>query len=198
MKRSRSVALTSLMAGAGLSVSACDQSATHWGGQAQRVDQPAAYRTLQECKASGETPADQCDRAYAQAQADAPKFNDRQTCEQRYGVDQCVPRNQAGGGSVFMPLLAGFMIGRALNGGGGYGGGFGGAPIFRDRNGGYVGGGGYGGGGFGGFGGGRTSIGRSGYDSPSAYAPSRVQSRSSVISRGGFGGGGGRSFGFGG
>lgn len=207
MKRSRSIVLTSLMAGAGVSISACD-NATQWGdgqGGAQKA-QAVAYRSLDECKSAG-TPADQCEAAYAQARADndanAPRFNERQSCEQRYGVDQCVPRAQAGGGSVFVPLLAGFMISRALNGGG-YGGGMFGSPVYRNRGGGFIGGGSYGGG-YGGsygrsYGGGRPSIsyGGGGYGSPSVYAPSRVQSRSAVISRGGFGGGGGRGFSFGG
>lgn len=206
MKRSRSIVLTSLMAGAGVSISACD-NATQWGdGQSARQaqSQAVAYRSLEECK-SGGTPADQCEAAYTQAKADndanAPRFNERQSCEARYGVDQCVPRAQAGGGNVFVPLLAGFMISRALNGGG-FGGGMFGAPVYRDRGGGFIGGGSYGG--YGGaygrsYSGGQPRVGYGGgYQSPSVYAPSRVQSRSAVISRGGFGGGGGRGFGFGG
>lgn len=207
MKRSRSIVLTSLMAGAGVSISACD-NATQWGdGQSARQaqSQAVAYRSLEECK-SGGTPADQCEAAYTQAKADndanAPRFNERQSCEARYGVDQCVPRAQAGGGNVFVPLLAGFMISRALNGGG-FGGGMFGAPVYRDRGGGFIGGGSYGGGYGGAYGrsysGGQPRVGYGGgYQSPSVYAPSRVQSRSAVISRGGFGGGGGRGFGFGG
>lgn len=199
MKRSRSLVLTSLMAGAGVSISACDQSAAQWGDPGAGAQQAVAYRSLQECKAAGDATPEQCETAYTQAQAanaaNAPRFNDRQTCEQRYGVDQCVPRAQTGGGSVFVPLLAGFLVGRALNGGGGYLG----APVYRDRYGGFIGGGGYGRGGYGrGYVTGRPRIGGGGYERPSVYAPSRVQSRSSVISRGGFGGGGGRGFSFGG
>src|SRR3546814_16018360 len=64
----------------------------------------------------------------------APRFGDRQTCEEQYGVEQCVPRNN---GSFFTPLLTGFIIGQALNH---FGGGYRGAPMYRDRDGNYYGG----------------------------------------------------------
>src|SRR3546814_1613983 len=64
----------------------------------------------------------------------APRFGDRQTCEEQYGVEQCVPRNN---GSFFTPLLTGFIIGQALNN---FGGGYRGAPMYRDRDGNYYGG----------------------------------------------------------
>lgn len=151
MKRSRSVVLTSIMAGSGLTVAACDD-----GGAArpnpQFSDPPAAtasageaasevrqYASLDECKSAGVYAPAFCEQSFAAAQADheknAPKFSDQQSCEERYGVDQCVPRSQAGGGSFFTPLLTGFIVGQALSnlGGGGYGG----RAIYRDRYGGY-------------------------------------------------------------
>ena len=195
--RSGGLALTGLMAGTAISVSACDDpgTATQWG------DPPAAssevdaktYASLDDCKKSGDMTAEQCDTAYAQAQKDsaanAPRFGDQQTCEERYGVSQCVPRNDNNGGSFFTPLLTGFIVGQALSN---MGGGYRGAPMYRDREGTYYGGSGYplsrdyvtG----------RTRVRSDSFDAPSAQAPTRVQSRSSVISRGGFGGSG-RSFG---
>lgn len=194
--RSSGLALTGLMAGTAMSVSACDGSpaATQWGDPpaASRQVEAKTFASLDECKASGDMTAAQCDTAYAQAQKDsaanAPKFSDQQSCEERYGVDQCVPRSsQNGGGSFFTPLLTGFIIGQALNGGG-----YRGAPMYRDRDGGWYSGSGYpvsrdyvtG----------RTRVRSDSFDAPEARAPARVQSRSAVISRGGFGGGG-RSFG---
>ena len=196
MKRSKRLVLTSLMAGGGLSMNACGGDApapTQWGdppaAAASAVPEDgAAFASVEECKAAGEFAPAECDAAYATAQADAPKFNDRQTCEERYGVDQCVPRN-SGGGSFFTPLLTGFIIGQALNnfgGGRGYGGFYG-----RDRD-------RYFGGGYGGYGGGYRPGGYvtgrdTRYRPPTTQAPTRAQSRSAVVSRGGFGGGGGRS-----
>jgi uncharacterized protein YgiB involved in biofilm formation len=185
MKRSRTIVLTTLMAGAGVSLTACDG--------ADSVGKPVdavSYATVAECRAAGALPAAECDKAYAQAQADnekvAPRYEDRQTCEEQYGVAQCVPRNN---GSFFTPLLTGFIVGQAMSN---IGGGYRGAPMYRDRNGDY----------FGGAGGrisrdyvsGRTQVGSNAFN-PAAQAPARIQSRSSVISRGGFGGSVGRSFG---
>lgn len=184
MKRSRSIVLTTLMAGTGVSLTACDAD----GGKP--VD-AVSYTSVAECRAAGAIPASECDTAYAQAQkaneANAPKFGDRQTCEEQYGVSQCVPRNN---GSFFTPLLTGFIVGQALSN---IGGGYRGAPMYRDRYGDY----------YGGAGArinrdyltGRTRIGSDAFN-PAARAPTRVQSRSAVISRGGFGGGfGSRGFG---
>ncbi|MBI1682950.1 DUF1190 domain-containing protein [Caulobacter hibisci] len=202
-KRSSAVALTSLMAGSAFTLSACDDpgSATQWGDppaavSGQKVD-ASSFANLDECKASGDFTADQCKTAYDEAQKasaeNAPKFSDQQSCEERYGVDRCVPRSQAnGGGSFFTPLLTGFIIGQALEGMSNRG--YRGAPMYRDRDGTYYSGSGYpvsrdylsG----------RSRVRSDSFDAPSRYeAPTRVQSRSSVISRGGFGGG---SRGFGG
>lgn len=185
MKRSKTVVLTTLMAGAGLSLTACD-GADSGGPQVDAL----SYSTVAECKAAGAVPAAQCETAYAQAKTanaeNAPRFGDRKTCEEQYGVEQCVPRNN---GSFFTPLLTGFIIGQALNN---FGGGYRGAPMYRDREGNY----------YGGAGrpiardyvSGRTRVGSDAFN-PAARAPTRVQSRSAVISRGGFGGFGGRGFG---
>lgn len=197
-KRSSAMALTSLMAGSAFTLAACDDAGTptQWGDErpAASSDAAASFASVDECKAAGDFTAEQCQTAYDEAQKasaeNAPKFADQKSCEERYGVDQCVPRNQAnGGGSFFTPLLTGFIIGQALNN---MGGGYRGAPMYRDRDGRYYGGAYYGGGS-------RDYLtGRSrrdSFDAPSRYeAPARVQSRSSVISRGGFGGGS-RSFG---
>jgi uncharacterized protein YgiB involved in biofilm formation len=195
--RSSGLVLTGLMAGTAMSISACDGSpaATQWGDPpaATREVEAKTFASLDECKSSGDMTAAQCETAYAEAQKasaeNAPKFSDQQSCEERYGVDQCVPRNSQGGGSFFTPLLTGFIVGQALSN---MGGGYRGAPMYRDREGTYYGGSGYplsrdyvtG----------RTRVRSDSFDAPSAQAPTRVQSRSSVISRGGFGGSG-RSYG---
>lgn len=183
MKRSQSIVLTTLMAGTGLSLSACE-------GPADTPVDARSYTSVAECRTAGAIPADQCEAAYAQAQKaneqNAPRFEDRRSCEEQFGTAQCTPHNN---GSFFTPLLTGFIVGQMLGGGGGYRG----APMYRDRDGYYYGGGGsrisrdYVTG--------RTQVGSSAFN-PAARAPARVQSRSAVISRGGFGGGfGGGGFG---
>jgi uncharacterized protein YgiB involved in biofilm formation len=190
MKRSRSIALTTIMTSTGLSLAACDSppptNATWLNpppaeSSAAQALNGRTYPTLQACREANAVPDSECDNAFSQAQAQAPRFGDRQSCEERYGVDQCVPRSQAGGGGFFMPLLTGFVVGQALNN-------------LGDR--GYYGmqyPGRYGGGYLGGYGGGRDYV--TGRSYGSYEAPARVQSRSAVISRGGFGGGGGHGFG---
>ena len=187
MKRSSSIVLTGLIAGSGISLTACDGDV---GGKP--VD-AQSYASVAECRSAGAIPAAQCDTAYEQAKTDAaktaPRFEDKQTCEEQFGAAQCEPRNNGSGGSFFTPLLTGVIIGQALNGGYGYRG----APMYRDRQGNY----------YGGAGGrisrdyvtGRTRVGSDAFTPTTARAPARVQTRSSVISRGGFGGGFGRSSG---
>lgn len=199
MMRSKSLTLTSLMAGASLTLGACNGSPPSSQAEAQVNKDPVeafAYANLDQCKTEDKVSDEECDKAYAAALKDnetnAPKYSQQANCEEVYGVGQCVPRSSAGHGSFFTPLLTGFIIGRMLDGGG-----YRGTGLYRrdDR---------YGGGYYTGWGGrvnhdyatGRTTVGREGIDPPSSVrnAPSRVQSRSTVVSRGGFGGGG-RSFG---
>jgi uncharacterized protein YgiB involved in biofilm formation len=190
MKRSKSLVLTSMMAGGSLALHACDDAppATQWGdppaASSGRQVEAQPFATVAQCEAAG-TPRAQCETAYQQALADneanAPRFNDRQSCEERYGVEQCVPRNN---GSFFTPLLTGFILGQALNGGFG-----GGRGYYRDR---------YGNDSLSGGGRlgrdyvtGRTRVGSDAFGPPATrQAPAQVQSRSGVVSRGGFGGGG--------
>lgn len=183
MKRSRSIVLTTMLATGGLSLTACE------GDTGGKPVDALSFTSVAECRAARTVTDAQCETAFQQAQKasaeNAPRFDDQKTCEEQYGVSQCVPRNN---GSFFTPLLTGFIIGQALNN---FGGGYRGAPMYRDRLGNYT----------GGAGGimsrdyltGRTRIGENAFD-PAARAPVRAQSRSAVISRGGFGGGG-RSFG---
>ena len=190
LMRSRALHVTSLMATASFSLAACGAPQV-----AAPDPEPAlAYTSLDECKAANDITDTECDAGYANAQQqaakDAPKYATREECEGQWGPSQCQPNNQGGGGSFFTPLLTGFVIGQLLNGGGYRGGG----ALYRDRNGQYS----------NGFGGGylardyrtgRTIANGRDYGGDVArQAPSRVQSRTTVVSRGGFGGGG-RSFG---
>jgi uncharacterized protein YgiB involved in biofilm formation len=194
-KRSSSLKLTTMLAGAAsLTLAGCDDPGSQVNFDPNRGEQVEAfsYKTLQECKDANEVSDTQCDTSYATAQKDdaknAPRYEARASCEEVYGAGNCVPRTQSDGHSVFGPLLAGFVIGRMLDGGGGYRG----TGLYRRDD-------SYGGGYYSTWGGrlgrdygsGRTTISKSSIDPPDAIrsAPPKIQTRTSVVSRGGFGGG---------
>jgi uncharacterized protein YgiB involved in biofilm formation len=185
MKRTRKLTLTTLMAAGGVSLTACGDN-----GDNVRIEHPKAtdgyaYQSLQQCLDKKEVPASACEAAEKNAKADDAKsasWNDAKSCEDVYGPGQCVPRQAANGGSIWGPLLTGFVVGRMLDGG------WGGRGMYRDwRDGGYY----TAGGGrvWTDYSSGRTRIDQRGFDAPDVVRPpERVQTRSSVISRGGFGG----------
>lgn len=184
-KRSAAVGLTAV--GAAAMLSGCDPSPEELSRrQFGEPTQIAAFQTLAECTASGEYSQAQCETAQRTARNDdnrtAPRFADRDTCENQFGAGACQPRSD-GGQSFFSPLLTGFLIGQLINGGGyRYGG------LYRDRrdnryytgSGAWLFNGGYGGRGY------RYQIGSRAISNP--VTTSRIQTRSSVVSRGGFGG----------
>lgn len=185
LKRSRTLQVTSLMATASFTLSACGAPQV-----AAPDPQPAlAYTSLDECKAANDITDAECDAAEAnartQAEQNAPRYATQSECEGAWGPDQCRPNN-SGGGSFFTPLLTGFVIGQMLNGGQYRGGG----ALYRDRDGNFQ--NGYGGGYVGrDYRTGRQIANGRDYGSEVAkQAPSRVQNRTTVVSRGGFGGGG--------
>jgi uncharacterized protein YgiB involved in biofilm formation len=195
-KRSRQIAMTTVMCGASVSLMACDgQDAARtaqWQDPPAQVEQGQAvkafaYPTLQACFDAKDMSQDQCREAALAAIKDneksAPRYAEQGSCEEVYGAGQCVPRSSQGGGGFFTPLLTGFVVGQMLNGG------FRGTGLYHDRrDGGY----------YTGYGGklgtdyrtGRTQIGVNGIDPPAAIkaSPPKIQTRTSVLSRGGFGG----------
>ena len=182
-KRSRGVALTTLTATAGtLTLAACGDDPMVEG---------QVFPTVAECVAAG-TPQGECQEAYNQAladnQNDAPRFESQPLCEEGFGPGQCQQRNE-GGGSFWVPLLAGFVIANAIDDVDfdrkkkrKY------APVYFSRAGGH-GGYYYGGSNYGPMT--RSSSGRYGFAPDTLNRPvsaPRVQSRSDIASRGGFGG----------
>lgn len=185
MKRSRVLHVSSLMATASFSLAAC--------GSPQRVSGPEpepvqVYTSLEECRAANDIADAECDAALAeakkQAEETAPRYASQSACEEQWGAAQCQP-HQTSGGSFFTPLLTGFIIGRMLDGGRYSGGG----PMYRDRDGQYS--NGYGGGyAYRDYRTGKILTNGREHGDVARQAPSRVQSRTTVVSRGGFGGGG--------
>ena len=154
----------------------------------------AVYQSLDQCKLESKVPDEECDKGWQAAQsehANAPQFAQQGSCEDLYGVGNCVPR-QSGGGSWFVPALTGFMIGQMVNDFGDRRRYYRGSALYRDYQGGYI--TGYGGRLNRDYATGRTTVARSDIDSSVRQAPTRVQSRTAAVSRSGFGGGS-RSYG---
>lgn len=140
MKRSRRLALTTLMATASVNIVACGARAPEpltWDQPAQVAEaeeavEAVSYADPAACKAADEVPDSECDSGWLNAQnnheANGPRFGDKAACEAEYGEGRCETRT-SGGSSFFMPFLAGMVLSRALGGGGYYGG----TGLYRDR-----------------------------------------------------------------
>lgn len=96
------------------------------GCQEDQID-AQAFPDLQSCKAAAKTDgmfstAD-CDTAFAEAEAlhveAAPRYDSLAVCEEQHGEGACGSEQaaQAGGsGSIFMPLMMGYLLGNMMNG----------------------------------------------------------------------------------
>lgn len=95
-----------------LLVSGCDQ----------QTDSATMYKTVEDCRHAQPDQANQCQAAFQHAQQEAartaPKYQNRADCVAEFGEDQCQQMTQAEpqhSGSFWMPLMAGYMMGRMLN-----------------------------------------------------------------------------------
>lgn len=122
LKRSRVLHVSSLMATASFTLAACGSPTPQASSPQGEWDAPetVAYSSVEACVSSGE-PAAECqtafDTARSQAAENAPRFNSKEECEASWGPDQCEQGTNNSGGSFFMPMLAGFMMARMMNGG---------------------------------------------------------------------------------
>jgi uncharacterized protein YgiB involved in biofilm formation len=112
--RSRAVP-TVLMGMAALALAACEEDPAV---QAQAFPNLAAC--LDEAdEVDAPFTAQDCETAFAAAQAahleSAPRYEDEGLCEEQHG-GECIAEARPGG-SVFMPILTGYLLGRALSGG---------------------------------------------------------------------------------
>ena len=110
MKRSRSLKLA-LMGASALTLVACDdpQDVAIFESVEQCVRQDGFG--MEDCKANMET-------AKAEHVRVAPKYTSAADCEADFGTEQCetAPQKTQNGGSVFMPLMMGYMMGNMLSG----------------------------------------------------------------------------------
>lgn len=120
MKRSRHTAVA-LLGAAAFGLAACQETP---------ATDAASFENLDSCLAAATpggwfTPED-CQSTFAEAQAlhdeTAPRYEDAALCEQEHGAGNCqadpAASAQGGGmGSVFMPLMMGYLLGSMLGGG---------------------------------------------------------------------------------
>jgi uncharacterized protein YgiB involved in biofilm formation len=104
----------------------------------ERAEEPKVYSSVADCRA--EHPGQACDDAWqasvGEHERTAPRYSRKEECEAQYGVGHCEDR----GGGIFMPLMAGFVLGQMMNNNNNYGyggGGYFGHPVFFTRGGGY-------------------------------------------------------------
>lgn len=109
MKRSKSIGLITM----GISVialTACDEPKV----------EALVFDDLQQCLADKDLTREQCESNYNAAKdqhaAVAPKYASQAACEADFGAEKCeqAPQRTESGGSVFMPLMMGYMMGSMM------------------------------------------------------------------------------------
>ncbi len=119
IKRSKRVAL-SIVGAAAFTLAGCRE---------EPID-AAAYPDLQSClndaSRGGIFTAKDCETSFAEAQTlhveAAPRYASLEVCEEQHGENACgteATATQGGSGGIFMPLMAGYLIGNMMGGRGG-------------------------------------------------------------------------------
>ncbi|MBT4938519.1 MAG: DUF1190 domain-containing protein [Rhodospirillaceae bacterium] len=112
MKSRSSLATVLMMSVSLIALTACEEP---------KVD-ASVYKSLEQCKGDPLNSSDQCESAFKEAQSQhaavAPKYSTQEDCQADFGTDKCevAPYKTSSGGSVFMPLMAGYMMGSLLGG----------------------------------------------------------------------------------
>jgi uncharacterized protein YgiB involved in biofilm formation len=103
---SRSAAL--MMSVSLIALTACEEP---------KVD-ASIYESIGQCKSDPHNTADQCEGSFKEASSQhaavAPKYSSAEDCQADFGQGKCeeAPYKTSSGGSVFMPLMMGYMMGR--------------------------------------------------------------------------------------
>lgn len=112
MKRSKSLKLA-LMGATIFTMTACDQP-----------DETASiFESVDECAKFEGQDLDQCRQGWEKAAQEhvrtAPKYTSIADCQADFGPEQCeqAPQQTTSGGSIFMPMMMGYMMGSMLSNG---------------------------------------------------------------------------------
>lgn len=127
MKRSSQIALV-LMSASPLLLTACSREQSEEG----------LYTSVDACiQQTGDRSS--CYQALAQAEREAmetaPRYATQEECVAAHGDGQCRTVTQQQGSSIFMPMMAGYIMGRMLSGNRVSG--LAGSPAFKDHRGGF-------------------------------------------------------------
>lgn len=112
MRRWNSISVAALMSVSAIALSACEEP---------KVD-AAIFDSLQQCINEPGMLREDCEKKYAEAKSQhaavAPKYTSAQDCQADFGVGQCeqAPYRSSTGGSIFMPLMMGYMMGSMIGG----------------------------------------------------------------------------------
>ncbi len=80
------------------------------------------YESIEQCKRDPIVSDDQCESSFKEARSQhaavAPKYSTAEDCQADFGAGKCevAPYKSSSGGSIFMPLMAGYMMGSLLGG----------------------------------------------------------------------------------
>ena len=115
-KRSRHVAIA-ILGAAAFTVAGCREE------QVEASAFPDLQSCLDQSVAGGTFSSEDCRTAFSEAEElhveSAPRYDSLQVCEEQHGEGACgseAAQAQGGSGSIFMPLLAGYLMGNMLGG----------------------------------------------------------------------------------
>ncbi len=112
MKRLNSISVGLMVSVSLIALTGCEEP---------KVD-AAVYEDLQQCKNDPLATPEQCEMSFKEASAQhasvAPKYSSQADCQADFGAGKCeqAPYQTSTGGSVFMPLMVGYMMGSFLGG----------------------------------------------------------------------------------
>jgi uncharacterized protein YgiB involved in biofilm formation len=112
MKRWNSFRGVLLLGASVIALSACEEP---------KVD-ASVYETVQQCKDDPGVSSQQCEQSFKEARSQhasvAPKYSSEADCQADFGAGRCekAPYRTSSGGSIFMPLMMGYMMGSMIGG----------------------------------------------------------------------------------
>ena len=112
MKPWNSISVVMLMGVSAIALSACEEPKV----------EAAVFESLQQCIDEPSLSREQCEQSYGEASsrhvAVAPKYNSEADSQADFGAGKCeqAPYRTTSGGSIFMPLMMGYMMGSFIGG----------------------------------------------------------------------------------